>query len=1394
MRSTARVALHVFGALFGALAVVFGLGAWRLTEGPLSLGFLSPYVEEALHGEDLSYRFEFEDTLLVWAGWGHPLEIQLTDLRIADTEGETLAQVPAAAIGLSGAALLRGVVAPTSIELREPRLGLVRSLDGQLHLAGSGDGRVEAGAADAAGATDSSDAADDLVADLLDPPREDHPMARLRRVALSDAAVDLHDEASGLTWTSPTTDLTLDLDEASIVGHLSTDLHVQDAEAHLEVQLFHHRETGMGSAAVTFAGLEPSQLAAIAPEFGDLGGWRLPLSGTVTVDLAPGSAFGGAVFDITGGPGEVALPAVFPAPVPVRRLAASGSVDDTLTRLVLDSFTVGTDRPSVSLEGEIWEADAGIGVRGSVRVRDMPFDSLGDYWPEDFLEEDRSWIVDSIKGGTITAFDAALDIAPGALEEGGAGAASAAGTLAFENAGIRYAGTAPAAEGGDSIQLPLTGTVTFDLAPEKGAGGAFFDITGGPGEVVLPAVFPAPVPIRTLAISGSVDETLSRLVLDSLTVDTDRPSVSLEGEIWEADAGIGMRGNVRIRDMPFDSLGDYWPEDFLGEGRDLIVDSIKGGTITSLDAALDVAPGALEEGAAGGASASGTLVFENAGIRYAGTTPAAEGSDSIRLPLSGTVTFDLAPESAPGGATFGVTGGPGEIILPDVFSAPVPIRRLAARGSVDDTLTRLEFDSLTVESDRPSFFLDGEIWQADAGIGVRGNFRMRDVPFESLGTYWPTAFLGPGRNWIVKNVEDGVISQFDAALDLPPGALEDGRFDADAASGMLAFENASMHYLRPLPPVEGVDGTGRFTGNSLALEMSGGRIGDVTASRGSALLSDFYSAEPRLSTMIEAEGPVDEALALLDHPRLALVTKTGLQPSGAGGRVQTLFTVSLPLIGSLTAEQVDVSAVARLQDARLDGIAGLVDLTEGALSLGVDNRSMDVRGTARLQGMPATISWQEGIGDDAPLARRFDVSTTVTPEGQAALGLDLAPHVQGSLAIEAQYDDPGGDEAPRAELHFDATEAQFSIPDLYWFKPAGEPGSVHVLAAFSPDGSVELTRVEVDTETLSAVGQATLAPGLGTVRDITIESLRNGMNDIAGRIEIDDGITRVSIRGSSFDARPYLDSLMDESESRSGALAFDLDIERLVVDDDGQLTNVRARFESDSGGRHAGFMEGTLATGVPMHFSVEPHENKRRVTVRSSDAGAVAHAFDIYDNAVGGELLLEAVLHDDRPGVPITGTVRIDDYRVINAPTLAQLLSIATLFGLVDILRGDGIAFSELEMPFSIEDDVLTIREARTSGFVVGVNAEGTVDLETERVNMRGTIVPAHTLNTLVEVVPVIGELLTGGKGEGLFAAAYQVSGTTEEPEIQVNPLTVLTPGFLRNLFSFLGGRSDEEE
>ena len=88
------------------------------------------------------------------------------------------------------------------------------------------------------------------------------------------------------------------------------------------------------------------------------------------------------------------------------------------------------------------------------------------------------------------------------------------------------------------------------------------------------------------------------------------------------------------------------------------------------------------------------------------------------------------------------------------------------------------------------------------------------------------------------------------------------------------------------------------------------------------------------------------------------------------------------------------------------------------------------------------------------------------------------------------------------------------------------------------------------------------------------------------------------------------------------------------------------------------------------------------------------------------------------------------------------------------------------------------------SGSQLGLTAKGNVDLARDRFDLQGTVVPVYGLNRIIGKIPLVGPFLSGSEGEGAFAATYSLTGPLSEPQIRVNPLAVLAPGFIRELFS----------
>ena len=139
----------------------------------------------------------------------------------------------------------------------------------------------------------------------------------------------------------------------------------------------------------------------------------------------------------------------------------------------------------------------------------------------------------------------------------------------------------------------------------------------------------------------------------------------------------------------------------------------------------------------------------------------------------------------------------------------------------------------------------------------------------------------------------------------------------------------------------------------------------------------------------------------------------------------------------------------------------------------------------------------------------------------------------------------------------------------------------------------------------------------------------------------------------------------------------------------------------------------------------------------------------------------------------------------------SSMLTVASLTGLMDTLSGNGIHFDRLVSDFTLTDGLVRTDLLRIYGSALGITAKGHIDFNTTQVDLGGTIVPAYTINRILGAIPLLGPILTGGEGEGLIGFVYEMEGDLEDPDVSVNPLSALAPGFLRGLFQI---SEDEDE
>ena len=184
----------------------------------------------------------------------------------------------------------------------------------------------------------------------------------------------------------------------------------------------------------------------------------------------------------------------------------------------------------------------------------------------------------------------------------------------------------------------------------------------------------------------------------------------------------------------------------------------------------------------------------------------------------------------------------------------------------------------------------------------------------------------------------------------------------------------------------------------------------------------------------------------------------------------------------------------------------------------------------------------------------------------------------------------------------------------------------------------------------------------------------------------------------------------------------------------------------------------------------------------ADQAGSLLHALFGIDQIVGGSLVLDAATDERGPQAFLEGKLVIRDFKIVRAPVLAKVLSVGSLGGIAALVQGEGLPVSKARFRFRWEDGRLAVRDVRAVG-AVGLTADGVLDPKAATCDVRGNVIPAYTLNSALGKIPLLGQLLVGGKGEGVFGIDYRVSGKLADPTVRVNPLTSVAPTVLRTWF-----------
>jgi hypothetical protein len=1005
--------------------------------------------------------------------------------------------------------------------------------------------------------------------------------------------------------------------------------------------------------------------------------------------------------------------------------------------------------------------------------------------------------------------------------------------------------TAPAADL-SGLGVPISGKLTASFDPHLTLHDLHFAIAGGAGTLAYPAVMPAPLPITGLRLNGRLDGQQHRLHLDQavVTLASDTPQVAtvrLNGTATDLDGNVAVEARLRLASMPIEdltsrlsvALGISLPARFAAHPPGGIIEEAQvtiglrmpGGkladtVLTALDGTSHLHPVWQDNKP----MVDATVSFDASAKRLrlqatytklqpaavAATIPALHALDGLEAPFKGSVDLEVDQTWRLHALRFETSGGSGRLKYPELFPKPLALSSAAVRGHFESSTSTLHVDQLMVDfgsstTQGPTLQARGTVEGLSQDTSLQAEVTLTDFRLADLGSYWPTGVSRNARAWLTANLVAGTVEQARMHLAMVlPGQTTKGPV-IKRLDGSIRYRDCEVHYLRPLPPMTGVSGQASFNQKGFRIRVESGTGANLRIADGDLRITGLDVGRDAMAIRLQVEGPLRAALTLLDHPELHLLDELGIDPATTSGQAEVQTTFAFSLLGDVHLDDVKVTVQATLSDVVMQNVLLGQDAEHGQLSLELDKTGMTVTGPIVYAAIPMQLDWHEAFTRQADWQSTKRVHTTrLQPAALASFGLDLSPMASGTLAATVTSRTPWqGEQVIEADV--DLGQATLRLPLLGWRKPAGTPGRLQGtlrLGAKQGQGQFAITG-----ETLATHGTVGLRLSRPSETRVELRDLRIARSHL-DTVVVTHQQQRLGVRlgpgvldASFLMPSGSLDAL-DGAAHRTEAPQAARDQPRLHV----QAPSLRrvwfgpkqyleaVTFELSRNARGWDIIDiagrvPEAANGAPFTLRYRPASGDTyELSVRIADLGALLQASNLHKGIQGGATTLTGRGTGPFPSGPVQGTLRIEDLRVTNAPVLARILSAASLKGFLDLLNGEGLLFNKVTGEIVVQDDSVSSDLVRARGGGLGLTAKGDLHLRTKRLDVKGTVIPVRGLNTLPGKIPLIGELLVGGKGEGLIAVNYRLRGAVADPEITVNPASALTPGFLRKVFDIFDG------
>jgi hypothetical protein len=741
--------------------------------------------------------------------------------------------------------------------------------------------------------------------------------------------------------------------------------------------------------------------------------------------------------------------------------------------------------------------------------------------------------------------------------------------------------------------------------------------------------------------------------------------------------------------------------------------------------------------------------------------------DSSHFNLSGEISLQLNKRAQLVGLQMRSRADSGLIYIDSLLTTLPPLDNFSLRFSIGPRFTEMRIDDCRLQ-------IAGSQWQGSASLqqenGLQpwqGRINVDYLPVHILPRFWPPRLLSATRQWLSENLHGGALLQIEARFE-----DREGLFNWQVKS---RFDTLQLTYLSSLPPLKEGRGNVIASNGGLQASLSRGQLLGSQLSDVKAGINDFSDTTTVLTLSGSSRGPAADLLAIAGH--MGMDTLMQIQSGEAVSHIDLQLRLDtipafpdFPLAFQSQAEGIKISQF------------GGYDFAVPIASVELNRDTLRLRGTAVRDSIKANLDYRQLLSQSDSLELLADINLRFAD--LAVFDIPPLTFANGPIASQLALRRRG--ERYQLTLKSDFRAAAINMPRLGWSKPANAPATFALGLLYRENAPLRIENWRYEEAETRFQGRLYFTEQ-STLRQfrLHIDSLQLGPSNLALYFAAHESSSdTLKLWGRKFDVRPFLQTekqaLSDTSSAGSSQqdLYTEFDLDTLLMNNYVVYREVQGNFNIAGSTLAQADLAAQYGREEEVILRYNNPDQGEKFLFSAADAGIILAGTGIDTTVSGGRLTIRAYPDSLRRGY--RGSYTFADIRLRRSPLFAQLFALTSIDGIRNSLNNEGIVFTLMEGDFHVNKKRLQLSDGRIYSNAIGITYAGRYQWQKQLISIEGTLIPINFLNGILAEIPLVRLLVDHG---GIFAMNYSIRGKADDLDVSGNPLSIITPGFTRNIF-----------